>query len=196
LPAGAEHLPTSPHSGSRATHRLLAHALTVNVPACAPGGPIRSASVRTGVTDVGTLLGKSDIIPVGVYCFLSIRCLWAEADDVPCEAEGRQHARGARPVGRRGRLSASRVGADRRHLAWLWGEPLGERRRQPGHFALLSPHPLSCQTVLCSGRTYPTEFVGTRFVAGRFLEIIWTQGMAVCFSRVEIEFRSLCFHVG
>jgi transposase len=33
--------------------------------------------------------------------------------------------------------------------AWLWGEPLGERRRQPGHFAQLSPSPLSRQTVLC-----------------------------------------------
>jgi hypothetical protein len=26
---------------------------------------------------------------------------------------------------------------------------LGERRRKPGHFAQLSPHPLSRQTVLC-----------------------------------------------
>jgi transposase len=30
-----------------------------------------------------------------------------------------------------------------RVIAWLWGEPLGERRRQPGHFALLALHPLS-----------------------------------------------------
>jgi len=36
-----------------------------------------------------------------------------------------------------------------RTIAWLWGEPLGERRRQPGQFAQLSPHPLSRQTVLC-----------------------------------------------
>jgi transposase len=36
-----------------------------------------------------------------------------------------------------------------RVIAWLWGEPLGERRRQPGHFAQLAPHPLSRQTVLC-----------------------------------------------
>jgi len=36
-----------------------------------------------------------------------------------------------------------------RVIAWLWGEPLGERRRPPGHFAQLSPHPLSRQTVLC-----------------------------------------------
>jgi transposase len=36
-----------------------------------------------------------------------------------------------------------------RVLAWLWGEPLGERRRKPGHFAPLAPHPLSRQTVLC-----------------------------------------------
>jgi transposase len=36
-----------------------------------------------------------------------------------------------------------------RVIAWLRGEPLGERRRQPGHFALLAPHPLSRQTVLC-----------------------------------------------
>jgi transposase len=36
-----------------------------------------------------------------------------------------------------------------RVIAWLWGEPLGERRRQPGHFAQLSPYPLSRQTVLC-----------------------------------------------
>jgi transposase len=38
-----------------------------------------------------------------------------------------------------------------RVIAWLWGEPLGERRRKPGHFAQLAPHPLSRQTVLCSG---------------------------------------------
>jgi Transposase DDE domain len=36
-----------------------------------------------------------------------------------------------------------------RVIAWLRGGPLGERRRQPGHFAQLSPHPLSRQTVLC-----------------------------------------------
>jgi transposase len=36
-----------------------------------------------------------------------------------------------------------------RVIAWLRGEPLGERRRPPGHFALLSPTPLSRQTVLC-----------------------------------------------
>jgi transposase len=36
-----------------------------------------------------------------------------------------------------------------RVIAWLRGEPLGEHRRQPGHFALLAPHPLSRQTVLC-----------------------------------------------
>jgi transposase len=36
-----------------------------------------------------------------------------------------------------------------RVIAWLWDEPLGERRRKPGHFARLAPHPLSRQTVLC-----------------------------------------------
>jgi transposase len=36
-----------------------------------------------------------------------------------------------------------------RVIAWLWGEPLGERRRQPGHLAQLAPHPLSRQTGLC-----------------------------------------------
>jgi transposase len=36
-----------------------------------------------------------------------------------------------------------------RVIAWLWGEPLGERRRPPGHLAQLSPYPLSRQTVLC-----------------------------------------------
>jgi transposase len=36
-----------------------------------------------------------------------------------------------------------------RVIAWLWGEPVGERRRPPGHLAQLSPHPLSRQTVLC-----------------------------------------------
>ena len=35
-----------------------------------------------------------------------------------------------------------------RVIAWLWGEPLGECRRQPGHFAQLAPHPLSRQAVL------------------------------------------------
>jgi transposase len=36
-----------------------------------------------------------------------------------------------------------------RVIAWLWSGPLGERRRQPGHFAQLAPHPLSRQTMLC-----------------------------------------------
>jgi transposase len=36
-----------------------------------------------------------------------------------------------------------------RVLAWLWGEPVGEHRRKPGHFARLAPHPLSRQAVLC-----------------------------------------------
>jgi hypothetical protein len=36
-----------------------------------------------------------------------------------------------------------------RVIAWLKGEPLGERRRKPGHFARLAPHPLSRQAVLC-----------------------------------------------
>jgi transposase len=36
-----------------------------------------------------------------------------------------------------------------RVIAWLWGEPLGERRRQPGHLAQLAPYPLSRQAVLC-----------------------------------------------
>jgi hypothetical protein len=36
-----------------------------------------------------------------------------------------------------------------RVIAWLQGEPLGERRRKPGHFAQLAPHPLSRQAVLC-----------------------------------------------
>jgi DDE family transposase len=36
-----------------------------------------------------------------------------------------------------------------RVIAWLWGEPLGERRRPPGPLAQLAPHPLSRQTVLC-----------------------------------------------
>ena len=36
-----------------------------------------------------------------------------------------------------------------RVIAWLRGEPLGERRRKPGHFARLAPHPLSRQTALC-----------------------------------------------
>jgi hypothetical protein len=36
-----------------------------------------------------------------------------------------------------------------RVIAWLRGDPLGERRRPPGHLAQLSPYPLSRQTVLC-----------------------------------------------
>jgi transposase len=36
-----------------------------------------------------------------------------------------------------------------RVIAWLRGEPLGERRRQPGNFAQLAPYPLSRQAVLC-----------------------------------------------
>jgi Transposase DDE domain len=38
-----------------------------------------------------------------------------------------------------------------RVIAWLRGEPSGEHRRQPGHFARLAPHPLSCLAVLCEG---------------------------------------------
>jgi transposase len=40
-----------------------------------------------------------------------------------------------------------------RGIAWLRDEPLGERRRKPGHFARLAPHPLSRQTVLSYGET-------------------------------------------
>jgi hypothetical protein len=36
-----------------------------------------------------------------------------------------------------------------RVIAWLKGEPVGERRRKPGYFARLAPHPLSRQAVLC-----------------------------------------------
>ena len=36
-----------------------------------------------------------------------------------------------------------------RVIAWLWGEPLGERRRKLGHFARLAPHSLSRQAGLC-----------------------------------------------
>jgi Transposase DDE domain len=49
-----------------------------------------------------------------------------------------------------------------RVIAWLWGEPLGERRQQPGHFAQLAPHPLSRQTVLCERMTDLTESIVTR----------------------------------
>jgi hypothetical protein len=35
-----------------------------------------------------------------------------------------------------------------RVIVWFWGEPLGERRRKPGHLARLAPHPLSRQTVM------------------------------------------------
>jgi Transposase DDE domain len=40
-----------------------------------------------------------------------------------------------------------------RVIAWLGDEPLGERRRKPGHFARLASHPLSRQGVLCAGVT-------------------------------------------
>jgi transposase len=36
-----------------------------------------------------------------------------------------------------------------RVIAWLRDEPLGERRRQPGHLAQLAPYPLSRQAVRC-----------------------------------------------
>jgi transposase len=36
-----------------------------------------------------------------------------------------------------------------RVIAWLKGEPFGERRRKPGYFARLAPYPLSRQAVLC-----------------------------------------------
>jgi hypothetical protein len=40
-----------------------------------------------------------------------------------------------------------------RVIARLWGEPLDERRRTPGHFARLAPHPWSRQAVLCERMT-------------------------------------------
>ena len=36
-----------------------------------------------------------------------------------------------------------------RVIAWLHEEPLGERRRKPGHFARLAPAPISRRAVLC-----------------------------------------------
>ncbi len=36
-----------------------------------------------------------------------------------------------------------------RVIAWLRGEPLGERRRKPGHLAQLAPYSLSRQAVHC-----------------------------------------------
>jgi hypothetical protein len=36
-----------------------------------------------------------------------------------------------------------------RVIAWLRGEPLGERRPKLGHFARLAPHSLSRQAVIC-----------------------------------------------
>ena len=36
-----------------------------------------------------------------------------------------------------------------RVITWLKGEPVGERRRKPGYFARLAPHPLSRQAVIC-----------------------------------------------
>jgi transposase len=42
-----------------------------------------------------------------------------------------------------------------RVTAWLRGEPLGERRRQPGHVAPLAAHPLSRQMVRCEGMMRP-----------------------------------------
>jgi hypothetical protein len=36
-----------------------------------------------------------------------------------------------------------------RVIAWLKGDPLGERRWKPGYFARLAPHPPSRQAVIC-----------------------------------------------
>jgi hypothetical protein len=52
-----------------------------------------------------------------------------------------------------------------RVMTWLWGEPLGEHWRSPGHCAQLSPYPLSCQTVLCYGRL--TQQSQAKFANGR-----------------------------
>ena len=52
-----------------------------------------------------------------------------------------------------------------RVIAWLWGQPLGERRRLLGHFAQLAPHPVSRQTALCERMTDPTESVVAMFVS-------------------------------
>ncbi|HSX82881.1 MAG TPA: transposase, partial [Candidatus Saccharimonadia bacterium] len=44
-----------------------------------------------------------------------------------------------------------------RVIAWLRGASGNERRRKPGHFARLAPHPLSPQGVLCAGVTYTQQ---------------------------------------
>jgi Transposase DDE domain len=36
-----------------------------------------------------------------------------------------------------------------RVIAWLWGEPFGERQRKLGHFARLASHSLSRHAMLC-----------------------------------------------
>ena len=36
-------------------------------------------------------------------------------------------------------------------IAWFWEEPLGARRRKPGHVARRAPHPFSRQAVRCAG---------------------------------------------
>ena len=76
-----------------------------------------------------------------------------------CEARGWIKARGTLDLRRSRYLGLVRTHLQQlltatatnvvRVIAWFWGEPLGERRRKPGHFAQLAPHPLSRQTVLC-----------------------------------------------
>jgi transposase len=69
-----------------------------------------------------------------------------------------------------------------RVIAWLRGETLGERRRPLGHFARLSPHPLSRQTVLCYGRTSPTESVVASFGLTERLQgtLVFTHDHGTC----------------
>jgi len=61
-----------------------------------------------------------------------------------------------------------------RVIAWLWGEPLGERRQPPGPLAQFSPHPWLRQTVLCEGKTDPTESVSAICARCPLTEVVGT----------------------
>ena len=92
-----------------------------------------------------------------------------------------------------------------RVIAWLWGEPLGERRQPPGRpLAQVSPHPWSRQTVLCEGKTttesvlamcarcIPTEVVGTYMMIGPMFRDSWPSLPEDAIMRGTNERPNLC----
>jgi transposase len=85
--------------------------------------------------------------------FTAQYALWAGVESSLSPGTRRVDLRRSRDIGFARTHLQQRLTATAMHIvrviAWLRDEPLGKRRRQPGHLAQLSPHPLSRQMVLC-----------------------------------------------